>query len=133
MLKKTLSTLSITICLGGYAFAEPQVSTSQSNTAQQLDQKDHDVIVYSSKNCFSCKLVKDLLDEEKIEYTEKNVDNNAALFAEMKAKTNEEKVPQVMFKGKSIGGYWAIKFGDGLAEILEKKNTTEPDQTEKSN
>ena len=122
---KILSALSIVTFLAGYALAAPQLpATPQSgtDTSKQLNQKDLDVIIYSSKGCFSCNRVKDLFDEKKIKYTEKVVDNNPVLLAEMKAKTEKETVPQVIINGKHVGSYRHLMLG-GLDEILEKEES----------
>lgn len=133
MLTKTLSILSITTFLAGYAIAEPQSPTAQpeSNAGKQLDQKDLDVIIYSSKGCFSCNRVKELFDEKKIKYTDKVVDNNPTLLKELQEKTGKETVPQVMINGKHVGSYRHLMLG-GLDEVLEQETSTTHEQDTKT-
>lgn len=133
MLTKTLSVLSIATFLTGYALATSESTVPQpgTNAAKQLDQKDLDVVIYSSKGCFSCHRVKELFDEKKIKYNEKVVDNNPVLLAEMKAKTEKETVPQVIINGEHVGSYRHLMLG-GLDEVLEKLNSPADKQDTKS-
>lgn len=133
MLTKTLSILSLTTFLASHAFAgdKPSAPQPDPNTTQSLNQKDLDVIIYSSKNCSSCHRVKELFDEKKIKYTEKNVDNNPTLFAEMKSKTDKETVPQVIINGKHVGSYRHLMLG-GLDDVLKEMNSSAQAQEKES-
>jgi glutaredoxin 3 len=136
MLVKVLSALSIGMLLLNNTFAETQPSTTpqpEVTTNKALDQKDLDVIIYSSKDCFSCKRVKGLFDEKNIKYTEKVVDKNPVLLEEMKTKTDKETVPQVIINEKHVGSYRHLMLG-GLDEILEKEESvTKKQETKKLN
>jgi len=131
MITKILSQLSIITLLIGSAFAEvgsrapsqsapaAQASAANSQSApaateanKTLDQKDMDVIIYSSKNCYYCTSVKDLFKDKKIPYTEINVDNNPAKLKELEQKTGKKTVPQVIINGKHVGSYLDIVWGD---------------------
>lgn len=134
MLMKILSVLSIATFLTGHALATNQSSDTSQTPSETLEKWDQlDVTIYTSRGCFACHRAKDLFNERQIPYTEKVVDNNPALFAEMKKKTKQETVPQVIINGKHVGSYRHLMWG-GLDTILEeelaphKKGTQAPNQ-----
>lgn len=99
-----------------------QVNSTTLNASKTLDKKDLEVIIYSSKNCSYCTSVKDVFKEKNINFTEINVDNNAAKLKELEDKTGKKTVPQVIINGKHVGSYLDIVWGD-VDEML--KNPSE--------
>jgi glutaredoxin len=69
--------------------------------------------VYSKSGCPNCRLVKNLLKDKKMEYTEVDcddflIDSREEFLSFMKSKNNKEKqvFPIVFYKGNFIGGYY---------------------------
>lgn len=62
------------------------------------------VTIYTTTQCPYCQLTKNFLKENKIAYTEKNVEDEAVLQELMK-KTDSLTVPIVEVNGKIIEGY----------------------------
>lgn len=61
--------------------------------------------VYSTPTCPYCKLVKDFLDEKKIEYSDINVANDPAAANEMVKMSGQMGVPVVDINGQVIVGW----------------------------
>jgi glutaredoxin 3 len=63
------------------------------------------VVIYSSTFCPYCVRAKMLLDKKKISYTEKNLDRDRALRAEMTQKSGgRTSVPQIWIGERHVGG-----------------------------
>jgi GrxC family glutaredoxin len=69
------------------------------------------VKVYTTTYCPYCKKAKALLEAVKAEYTEINVEEDAALRAEMAEKYNWQTVPMILIGDEFIGGF------DDLAKL----------------
>jgi glutaredoxin len=65
------------------------------------------ITLFSVPNCDACDLVRSRLDSRKLPYTEKNVQDDAALQEEMKAATGGLTVPAVTIGSKVLTGYSA--------------------------
>lgn len=65
-----------------------------------------EVIIYSTASCPICDKAKALLTKWKIDYEEIKVDQSTEGLKEMLVKTNHARtVPQILIKGKWIGGF----------------------------
>ncbi len=63
------------------------------------------VVLYSAPNCSSCDLARAYLDKRQVPYTDKNVDGNFPLQAELREKTGTLTVPTIMVGDKVMKGY----------------------------
>lgn len=121
MLIRALYLLSIT-ALFTQTYAESQHDTTAKTTATTphvIKQDNLDVIIYTSKGCRYCTLVKEIFAEHNIPFVEKNVDRNGVLLKELEDNTGKRTVPQIMINGKHVGSYLDIAWGN-LDEIISK-------------
>lgn len=65
----------------------------------------HKIIIYSAPWCVYCKMVKQYLDEKKIEYTELDVSADDKAKDEMIEKSGQLGIPVVDIDGKIIIGF----------------------------
>lgn len=65
----------------------------------------HKIIIYSAPWCVYCKMVKQYLDEKKIEYTEFDVSADDKAKDEMIEKSGQLGIPVVDIDGKIIIGF----------------------------
>lgn len=72
------------------------------------------VRVYSSPFCVYCKMLKQFLEENKIEYEEVNVQEDQEAAIEMIEKTGQTGVPVVEINGKIIIGFDKEKLKEAL-------------------
>ncbi|MGB9676993.1 MAG: glutaredoxin family protein [Candidatus Ratteibacteria bacterium] len=63
------------------------------------------VIVYSTKTCPYCRMLKDFLKENNIEFTDYDVGNDREKLEEMIKKTGQIGVPVIDIDGKIIVGF----------------------------
>lgn len=75
----------------------------------------HPITLYTVPDCDACDLVRSRLDSRDLPYTEKNVQDDAALQDEMKATTGGLTVPAVVVGSKILSGYSS----DALDAALE--------------
>ena len=66
---------------------------------------DKNIIIYSTPTCPYCKMVKQYLDGNKIEYTDYDVSENKEKAAEMTKKSEQMGVPVIDIDGKIIVGF----------------------------
>ncbi len=72
------------------------------------------ILIYSSRLCPYCVSAKRLLENLKLNYEERIIDNNNKIKEEMLEKSNGRKtVPQIFFDETHIGGY------DDLEEVYK--------------
>ncbi|WP_430788668.1 glutaredoxin family protein [Virgibacillus flavescens] len=69
---------------------------------------EHQVIIYTSDNCPECEDLVDLLNEWKIEFTEKSVSNNNSTLKEMQAR-GIYGTPVTFIDDNPVLGYQEIK------------------------
>ncbi len=72
------------------------------------------ITVYSADWCGYCHAVKKYLDDKKIAYTEKNVDENPAYAQEAVDKSGQMGIPVVDIDGKVIVGFDRMKINSAL-------------------
>lgn len=81
-----------------------------------------EVIVYSKAICPYCDRAKQLLTAKGVEYSEKRVDQDAAILEEMLSMSEGRRtVPQIFINGKGIGGFddmWALEQAGELDKLL---------------
>ena len=74
------------------------------------------IIVYSTKTCPYCVLLKNWLDENKIEYEYNDVGTDQAKAKEMIDKTGQMGVPVIDIAGKVIVGFNKMAIESALKE-----------------
>lgn len=67
------------------------------------------VIIYTTTTCTYCNLAKSLLNKNKINYKEINLEKNIKIFSQLKKKYNHHTVPLIIINKKFIGGYSELK------------------------
>jgi glutaredoxin 3 len=75
------------------------------------------IIVYSTPTCPYCHLVKDYLEEKKIEFEEKDVSKDREAAREMIKKSGQMGVPQIDINGKIIVGFDREAIDEELSKI----------------
>ena len=63
------------------------------------------VTIYTTAWCGYCAAAKRLLKSKAVEFEEIAVDGNAALRAEIEARSGRHTVPQIFIDAQSVGGY----------------------------
>ena len=63
------------------------------------------IVVYSTSWCGPCKNAKRLLKERGLDFTEVDIEEIGWSRDDLYKKTGGRTVPQIIFDGKSIGGY----------------------------
>ena len=56
------------------------------------------ITIYTNNNCDRCKDLKDTLKKEKIEFTEKDVENHKKEWSEIQSTTHMSMTPTILFK-----------------------------------
>jgi len=64
-----------------------------------------EIVVYSTSWCGPCKNAKRLLKERGLDFTEVDIEEIGWSRDDLYKKTGGRTVPQIIFDGKSIGGY----------------------------
>lgn len=103
------------------------VSSPTPNTmTKDSPEKSSDVIVYTSNFCTWCKSAQELLESKNVKYRTIDVRGRKELIDEMEKVTGARTVPQIVIKGKPIGGYMSL-VGMNLAGELDDlaKNSQE--------
>tara|TARA_B100000287_G_C20213955_1_gene615295 strand:+ start:38 stop:334 length:297 start_codon:yes stop_codon:yes gene_type:complete len=79
-------------------------------------------VIYTTKNCFYCKLAKELMEQRGIEFEEKIIgkDIEPKIFKE---KFNVTKAPLIFIDGKQIGGYGDLWTGVYKDQTIAVKKT----------
>lgn len=72
------------------------------------------VTIYTTPTCVYCKMTKEFFKENKVEYSEKNVAEDAAAREEMIQKSGQMGVPVVDVDGQYVVGFDKAK----LSELL---------------
>lgn len=105
------------IATGSKAAAENKPITYESNT-------DVSAIMYSITECSPCDAVRELLQIKNIPFTEKNVDGNIELQAELTKLNGSLNVPITLIGDKKLSGYNRTEILSALeaAGWKDKKN-----------
>ncbi len=69
-------------------------------------------IIYCSDSCPFCQNAYRLLDKKGIPYKKIHANNKVHVWAEIKAKTGRETVPQIFINGTHIGGFDDLSAAD---------------------
>jgi glutaredoxin-like YruB-family protein len=72
------------------------------------------VIVYSSDYCPFCDQAKEFLKENKVDFEEKNVQQDKQFMEEMKEKSGQSGVPVIDIDGKIIVGFRQAEIKEAL-------------------
>ena len=72
------------------------------------------VVLYSVRKCQSCDLARDYLRKRKVAFSEKNVESDVKLQAELKQKAGSLSVPTIMIGDKVMRGYLESLLEDEL-------------------
>lgn len=76
----------------------------------------HKVIIYSSSTCYSCRMAKDFLQKNKIEYIDRDIASDSAFGSEVVQKSGQMSVPVLDIDGQIVIGFDESKIRD-LLEI----------------
>ncbi|WP_127471457.1 glutaredoxin 3 [Thiomicrorhabdus aquaedulcis] len=76
-----------------------------------------EVTIYCTMSCPYCTMAKRLLDSKGVKYQSIDVGGNAALWAEMEAKTGRNTVPQIYIGTHHVGGFDDLSAADKRGEI----------------
>lgn len=68
-----------------------------------------EVVIYTTVMCKGCQDAKELLNKYGIRYQEHNVEKNYDKYKEMQKITGKKTVPQILYKGKPIGGKYELQ------------------------
>lgn len=63
------------------------------------------VTIYTTPTCVYCKMTKEFFKEHKVQYTEKDVANDAAAREEMLQKSGKMAVPVIDIDGEIVVGF----------------------------
>jgi glutaredoxin len=80
------------------------VSSKKAKSAKEIA-AENPVVVYSIPNCDPCDLVRNVLNTRGVPFSEKNIQDDAALQTELKAKTGDLTVPSVLVGATVLTGY----------------------------
>lgn len=75
------------------------------------------IIIYATSSCPYCMMAKKLLASKGVEFEEINVGRDAALWAEMQAKSGRNTVPQIFIGDHHVGGYDDLSAADRKGEL----------------
>ena len=67
-----------------------------------------DIKIYTTSWCGPCKMAKRLFDEKGFSYEEIDIEEKGMSREDLFIKTGGRTVPQIVIKGKCIGGYDAL-------------------------
>ena len=81
------------------------------------------VEVYTTPSCPYCVQAKRLLQARNIPYTEIDLAADAALRADIMARTGRRTVPQIFIDGQAIGGYDELKSMDTAGTLRDLQTT----------
>lgn len=76
-----------------------------------------EIILYAADFCHDCKLMKDFLKSNGIDYEERDIKANPAWSKELMEKTGKEGVPYLVIDGEWVRGY---ELGVGFTEAHAK-------------
>lgn len=62
------------------------------------------IVIYTKSNCPNCTAAKQLLNKEKLPYTECDMDNNYVREVFTKAHPDLRQMPQIFIEGQRVGG-----------------------------
>ena len=71
---------------------------------QRFVPKDETIVIYTAPWCKGCRFAKDFLASNGIEYSEKDIDNNA-LFAQELSALGHNELPLIVSKNKKLVGF----------------------------
>ena len=76
------------------------------------------VKIYTIEVCSSCTMAKRLLTERGFDFEEINIEENGISRDKLQEMTGGRSVPQIILKGKPIGGYHNLLALDLRGELL---------------
>ena len=84
--------------------AAPEVKDEAANVETQGSVSEHDVLVYTTRQCPFCTRAIDLLDLKGVGYTELRIDIHPEKRAEMETRAKRTSVPQIFIGDTHVGG-----------------------------
>jgi len=82
-----------------------------------------EVVLYTKSYCPFSKECKSFLEEKKVEYSEKQIDDDSALEKEMETKSGgRSDTPQVFINGHHIGSFDDLKALDSQGQLDKMLN-----------
>lgn len=96
---------------------------------------EHDVVVYSTRQCPFCTRAIDLLELKGVGYTEVRIDTHPEKRAEMETRANRTSVPQIFIGDTHVGGcddMYALEERGELDTLLDVNNRSEDSSSEEN-
>lgn len=85
---------------------------------------DPEIVMYSSGWCGYCQRARALLERKGLAFREIDVEQDAALRAEMIARSGKRSVPQIFIGSRHVGGFeelYALEREGGLDQSLRQE------------
>lgn len=85
---------------------------------------DGEIVMYSTGWCGFCQRARTLLERKGLAFREIDVEQDAALRAEMIARSGQRSVPQIFIGSQHIGGFeelYALERAGGLDQSLRQE------------
>lgn len=102
--------------IGGMLVWSGDVVTENITENMEGNQMNEGVTVYTTTQCPYCVMVKNFLTENKIDFTEVNVETNPAIMNDLVKKTGQMGVPQT-----EVNGNWVVGFDpNSIMEALRQ-------------
>ena len=104
------------------------------DTEAQASAGEHDVLVYTTRQCPFCTRAIDLLEKKGVGYTEVRIDTHPEKRAEMEARAQRTSVPQIFIGDTHVGGcddMYALEDRNELDELLDLVNQSAAAAAEK--
>ena len=105
--------------------ADVKDSNTETDAQAQVNAGDHDVLVYTTRQCPFCTRAIDLLEKKGVGYTEIRIDTHPEKRDEMEARAQRTSVPQIFIGDTHVGGcddMYALEDRKELDELLDLVN-----------
>lgn len=86
---------------------------------------DAEIVIYSTGWCGFCQRARALLERKGLAYRDIDIEQDAALRAEMIARSGRRSVPQIFIGSRHVGGFeelYALDRTGGLDQSLRQEN-----------
>jgi glutaredoxin 3 len=86
---------------------------------------DAEIVMYSSGWCGYCQRARALLERKGLAYRDIDIEQDAALRAEMITRSGRRSVPQIFIGTRHVGGFeelYALERAGGLDQSLRQEN-----------
>jgi len=111
-------------CPPGYTqLSEKKINTRNNSDNSKNQSTDIKATLYVIPDCEACDEIKEFLNNRKISFTEKNVNENIELQKELTDLTGSLKVPTTIIGDEILTGYSRSKFLNALKEMGYKEDS----------